>query len=496
MAVDPRRAEEGLAELIALYRDAERIIAADVKEAIRDERIAQRAFRILAFRRVQEELRRLGVEGDRLAERLIENAWREGDKSILDAIPSGDGTYTFSQINRGALEEMQAALVGRLGDARGTVGRQVNDVFARAGRRSVTLGLLGAEGSPRRVASNLVEQIRRQGVKAFVDRGGNRWDLQRYAEMVARTTTREAVVQAQIERMGEQGIEYARISTSSRPCPICAQWQGVLVTLGGKSSSLNGEPATTLDALPNGGPPFHPNCRHYLMPEAVDFNESAGPPAKKPSNPPRGGDDGWNDRVEIDRGHPPDSRSDIKRGIRAVAKVHDPKGIPRMRVQVEGDPGYGGWFRRGTNQMAINPSWRDRAFAMVHETGHAFDYYSVGSGRIGVNSIKDFASEGSGNPWAAIVDAAMDTDSIKTIKQIRDGLPVGNGFRAHANYLLRRREIFARAYTQYVARRAGDQEILKSVRSRTDGSSLDGFSQWRDDEFAPLEALFDKAFGV
>lgn len=269
MAVDPRRAEEGLAELVSIYREGQRIVAAQVLEAIREDRIAQRAFRLDAYRKIQAELDRLGVKGDPIANRLIENAWREGDDSILREI--ADDTVHFNQINRGALQEAQAALVDSLDSARTTVGRQVFDTFRQAGLRSTSLGLLGAQGSGRKVSADLVARLKRNGIKAFVDKRGTKWDLEVYANMVARTTTREAVVQAQIQRMAEQNIEFARVSMASRPCPICSQWQGVLVSLGGKGATLDGEPASTLDSMPNGGPPFHPNCRHYLVPEGTEF---------------------------------------------------------------------------------------------------------------------------------------------------------------------------------------------------------------------------------
>lgn len=273
MAVREKAAEEGLAELLRLYRDAQRIIAAMVREAVTDgnlgrrDALRKRHSQIVAF------LDQLGFESDPIARRLIANAWTEGDASVMRALPDKSIGVTFGAVNRGAMEAIQDALVASLGDARATVGRRVFDVYRRAGLRSVTLGLLGARGSGRAVSADLVQRLKAQGVKSFIDRAGRAWDLRDYADMVARTTTREAVVAAQLQRMAQQGIDLARVSTSSNPCVnICLPWQGRLVSLDGARSSFHGEPAATLDAMPNGGPPYHPRCRHYLEPVSTLFS--------------------------------------------------------------------------------------------------------------------------------------------------------------------------------------------------------------------------------
>jgi hypothetical protein len=49
-------------------------------------------------------------------------------------------------------------------------------------------------------------------------------------------------------------------ATHAKACPICQPWQGRLVSLDGKTTEYLGEAVTDLASLPNGGPPFHPNC--------------------------------------------------------------------------------------------------------------------------------------------------------------------------------------------------------------------------------------------
>lgn len=260
MAVDRGRAEAGLAELSRAYGAAQKIIASMVLDAVREGNLDRRNILMQRWLEVDRYLKELGHDTNSLARKLIENAWTEGDKSVIEALPRDRVEIKLGTINRDAMQIMQGAFTDTLDTARTTVGRQVFDVYRRAGLRSTTLGLLGARGSSSAVSQDLLDQLKAKGVKSFTAKNGAQWDLKTYTKMVARTTTREAVVAAQIQRMSAQGIDLARVSTSGNPCPVCSEWQGVLVSLSGQSTGLAGEPAATLDALPSGGPPFHPNC--------------------------------------------------------------------------------------------------------------------------------------------------------------------------------------------------------------------------------------------
>jgi hypothetical protein len=173
---------------------------------------------------------------------------------------------------------LQDSILGRLDAARQTVGRTVDDLYARAGRRAALRAVLGEAGSPeaakRRMFADLMRDraVRRmvnEGGFGFVDKAGKRWALDTYSEMAVRTVTREAVVQGAIARMASHGIDLARVSSHASACAICVPWQGRLVSLDGQRPDYEGEAVTDLSSLPNGGPPFHPNCRHTLQPVSV-----------------------------------------------------------------------------------------------------------------------------------------------------------------------------------------------------------------------------------
>ncbi|MBI3092539.1 MAG: hypothetical protein HYY96_17920 [Candidatus Tectomicrobia bacterium] len=71
--------------------------------------------------------------------------------------------------------------------------------------------------------------------------------------------------QAQEEVAAEEHVELVRISWEWPTCERCNQFQGKVYAAKGRSRIYQ-----SLEELPGGGPPFHPECRHTLKP----FSES------------------------------------------------------------------------------------------------------------------------------------------------------------------------------------------------------------------------------
>ncbi len=93
-----------------------------------------------------------------------------------------------------------------------------------------------------------------------MDRLGRAWDLDRYSEMVARTTTREAMTQGTINRLREHGIRLAQVSAHNAQ-DFCIYYENAIVNIGDQP-----HPVYPPISAVNGGPPFHPNCVHVLTP--------------------------------------------------------------------------------------------------------------------------------------------------------------------------------------------------------------------------------------
>lgn len=282
MATRPDRYayERGLDDFLRTVRAAQRTLAMQVRAAITEGDLRTANRRRLQFSAVQATLDQLGAAIDREAARLVREAFDQGSERARSDMIGADITApeipgTFAGVAHEAVVAMQDSITGKLQASRETVGRTVADVYARAGRRASLRAILGAEGSPRAARRALSTELLRdrdiaravkQGGFGFVDKAGKRWALDTYTEMAVRTTTREAVVQGALARMASHGIDLARVTSHGSSCQICVPWEGRLVSLDGGRRDYEGEAATDLGALPNGGPPFHPQCRHSLSP--------------------------------------------------------------------------------------------------------------------------------------------------------------------------------------------------------------------------------------
>lgn len=87
-----------------------------------------------------------------------------------------------------------------------------------------------------------------------------------YAELVARTQTREAVTEGSLRTGQEFGVELFRVSVHEGACTQCLPFQGKIYALG-KDPDF-----PTLERRP----PFHPRCAHVLTPVSRDIMEERG----------------------------------------------------------------------------------------------------------------------------------------------------------------------------------------------------------------------------
>ena len=100
----------------------------------------------------------------------------------------------------------------------------------------------------------------------FIDKLGREWKPDRYAEMVVRTRSREVEDIVMAEEMKEVGLDVVQISDANTTTPMCLQFEGKYFSRFGDTPEL-----PRLEIYP----PFHPNCRHRMLPQR-DYNKSMG----------------------------------------------------------------------------------------------------------------------------------------------------------------------------------------------------------------------------
>ena len=237
--------------LVVEFVRAEADITRVVTDALMSNELGSQRFRRKKRALVAELIDKLKAGGIPRARQLVQHAYLRGLRAASAAVASGD-----SRMQAEAVQTIGDALEGRLIEATDTVGRRVDDVFRRVGLR-VASAQLTDEKTLHEAVDRMTTQLRRQGVTAFVDQSGRTWGLERYAEMAIRTTTAEAINQGAYNAIVARGFDLAQVNSVEAPCPICKPFDGNVYSLTGAAEGY-----AVLPDLP----PFHPRCRHFLVP--------------------------------------------------------------------------------------------------------------------------------------------------------------------------------------------------------------------------------------
>jgi len=262
-----RRAFEGEVEsLAALYRNA----AADMLEVLADAsaNMLSRQRAVAHLRQYQVILANLRDEAAAWIELNIPRSYSIGlqfaDLGIRNVRRAGINLRrrereVFSQVHREAVAAIVEEMLRTTDLALAQMGRRVDDLFRRIGIEEVAKGVV--EGKARiEVSRQIKERMLREGRPVFLDRRGRAWDLDRYSEMVARTTTREAMTEGTVNRLREHGIQLAQVS-AHHAADFCLFYENAVVSVGPEP-----HPVYPPISAVGGGPPFHPRCVHVLTP--------------------------------------------------------------------------------------------------------------------------------------------------------------------------------------------------------------------------------------
>jgi SPP1 gp7 family putative phage head morphogenesis protein len=146
----------------------------------------------------------------------------------------------------------QATRILRLCQQKAIDERQINQIIAQ--------GIVRGE-TRRDVSQRLTQKLQKaigEGARVKIVKDGKTYTYapEYYAEMVARTRTREAVTAGSMRFAEENGVYLFIVSVHDNPCPeICQALQGKVFSI----VEGTGFPLLTKR------PPFHPHCRHCLI---------------------------------------------------------------------------------------------------------------------------------------------------------------------------------------------------------------------------------------
>lgn len=121
-----------------------------------------------------------------------------------------------------------------------------------------------------KVSIELVQNIRKNGLYAFMDKGGKRWTLETYCVMIARTTATLSTNAGEVFSDDKHDLYYLVPHQGS--CPLCKKYEGRVYSKSGKdkrypplASIMSKVDKFGTDDLDNTYLSIHPNCRHKLI---------------------------------------------------------------------------------------------------------------------------------------------------------------------------------------------------------------------------------------
>ncbi len=140
----------------------------------------------------------------------------------------------------------------------------------------------------------------------------------------------------------------------------------------------------------------------------------------------------------------------------------------------------------GKFEITLRPGTRHPAFNVVHEIGHFIDHHGLGSGGFGLASVDEYPAV------KQVIDAIQASPEVKSLRKETNRAKAGP-VKTHLNYLGQTAELFARAYSQYIAIRGQDPEIRSALRYEQ-STRFGKMTYWNDASFEPIAERFDAMF--
>jgi SPP1 gp7 family putative phage head morphogenesis protein len=119
----------------------------------------------------------------------------------------------------------------------------------------IVVGAIKGEGV-HKIKREVKKLVEKRGFTALIDRGGKRWKIDTYAQMLVRTHMNKSNNRGTINRLIENGVDLIEMSSHENPSDMCAPLQGKIYSISGDNKKYPKAPDL----------PIHPNCRHSFLP--------------------------------------------------------------------------------------------------------------------------------------------------------------------------------------------------------------------------------------
>lgn len=261
----PKQYEQYAEATRQLYADAEtrmlEVVARRLERGIELEGWAEKKLaEVQALNReIKAQLDGLGGSFENLG-KAVEGAYQSGSQAAIGELGTAQITNIaadLTKFDRYRIRTLMGVATDPLKATHLRVLRTAQDAYREVVAQASAEVVSGTANKWEAVQSGL-NKFADRGVTGFVDSAGKRWSMQSYVEMAVRTATTQASVEGHVNRLSANGFDLVRVSDHAEECPLCAQWEGKVL-----SSSGQTEGYPSLDDAKAGGL-FHPNCGHSV----------------------------------------------------------------------------------------------------------------------------------------------------------------------------------------------------------------------------------------
>src|SRR5690625_2766494 len=175
----------------------------------------------------------------------------------IDAVMESYIRQTFRELDNFVNQTLITTNYGE-----GTVTR----MYSRIVEETTGKGLSGLKTTNKAIAETVIEWSRKGIDTAFVDRGGNVWHLERYAETVIRSTVNRTYNDMRMSRMEEYDIDLVLVSSLPDPREACSLIQGKVASIKEPSENTSKYPSIYEFGYGTASGLRGINCRHMFFP--------------------------------------------------------------------------------------------------------------------------------------------------------------------------------------------------------------------------------------
>lgn len=118
--------------------------------------------------------------------------------------------------------------------------------------------IVGGTETVKQATQRYLNSLADKGVVTFRDKSGRNWSIATYAEMATRAASGNAMLQGHIDRQIELGRDLIKITSHAGSCPLCAKYQGAILSISGNDTRYPSLESAQRNGL------FHVGCEHSL----------------------------------------------------------------------------------------------------------------------------------------------------------------------------------------------------------------------------------------